>query len=51
MDDFEFGSTPRSNDYWHTQEDSRDKLSAQSLEIIGRVTVRTLNKLLADTSP
>ena len=43
--DFEFGSAPGKNDYWHTDEDTLDKLSAESLEIVGRVLVRVLNKL------
>lgn len=33
--DFEYGSAPGLNDYWHTTEDSMDKLSPQSLQIIG----------------
>ena len=40
--------TPRNtwkNDYWHTDKDTLDKLSAESLETVGRVLVRVLNKL------
>ncbi len=33
------------NDYWHTAEDSLDKLSAESLEIVGRVVVRMVTAL------
>lgn len=43
--DFWFGSRLRSNDYWHTEEDSMDKLSANSLEIVGKVTLRLINSL------
>lgn len=38
--DFYFGSVSGKNDYWHTAEDTLDKLSAESLEIVGRVTAR-----------
>jgi glutaminyl-peptide cyclotransferase len=38
--DFEFGSAPGKNDYWHTPQDTLDKLSAESLEIVGRVAAR-----------
>jgi glutaminyl-peptide cyclotransferase len=43
--DFEYGSAPGKNDYWHTAQDAMDKLSAQSLETIGRVVIRVLNRL------
>jgi len=43
--DFHFGSAPGLNDYWHTPEDSMDKLSADSLEIIGRVVLRMVDEL------
>ena len=46
--DFEYGSAPGLNDYWHTAEDTLDKLSAESLRRIGRVTLRWLNRLIAD---
>ena len=39
------GSAPGRNDYWHTGKDTIDKLSAESLQITGRVLIRTLNKL------
>lgn len=45
--DFEFGSQPGANDYWHTPEDSLDKISAESLGHIGRVTLIMLNELSA----
>jgi glutaminyl-peptide cyclotransferase len=43
--DFEFGSAPGLNDYWHTAEDRLERISAQSLEIVGRVTLRVIEKL------
>ena len=46
--DFHYGSSPRANDYWHTEKDSIDKISSASLETIGRITVLLLNSLIAD---
>jgi glutaminyl-peptide cyclotransferase len=43
--DFEFGSAPRKNDYWHTEQDTLDKLSAASLATIGKVVIRMVNAL------
>lgn len=43
--DFEYGSGPGLNDYWHTHQDTLDKLSPSSLETVGRVVVRMLNAL------
>lgn len=40
--DFDYG--PR-NDYWHTEKDTTDKLSAHSLEVVGNVLVAVLRKL------
>ena len=44
--DFEFGRGPGKNDYWHTAEDTLDKLSAESLGIVGRVAARMAEELL-----
>ncbi len=49
--DFEFGSAPGLNDYWHTEEDRMDKISAESLDIVGRVTLRLVNRLLDGEAP
>ncbi|OGV40588.1 MAG: hypothetical protein A2X46_19000 [Lentisphaerae bacterium GWF2_57_35] len=46
--DFLFGSSPGRNDYWHTPEDRIDKISPESLQISGRVTVRLLNRVMED---
>jgi len=43
--DFEYGSAPGRNDYWHTPQDTVDKLSPESLQIVGRVALRMLNAL------
>ena len=44
--DFDFGSAPGLNDYWHTPQDTLDKLSAESLGAVGRVSLRVINDLL-----
>ena len=46
--DFEYGSAPGKNDYWHTDKDTLDKLSPHSLEIVGQTTLRLLSRLRAD---
>lgn len=43
--DFQFGSAPGKNDYWHTAQDTMDKLSAESLGIVGRVTARMVAEI------
>jgi Zn-dependent M28 family amino/carboxypeptidase len=40
--DFDFG--PR-NSYWHTPQDTMDKLSAHSLQVVGSVVLETLERL------
>ena len=40
--DFEYGSSPEENDYWHTKEDTLDKISARSLKIVGDVILLSL---------
>ncbi len=48
--DFEFGSAPGRNDYWHTAQDTLDKLSPLSLEVAGRVTLRVVERLQRPTA-
>ena len=48
--DFEFGSAPGLNDYWHTSADTLDKLSADSLGTVGRVLIRLLDDLDGQTT-
>ena len=40
--DFEYGPN---HSWWHTPEDTMDKVSARSLEVVGRVVVETLRRL------
>jgi Zn-dependent M28 family amino/carboxypeptidase len=40
--DFDFGP---SNSYWHTPQDTMDKLSAHSLQVVGSVVLETLKRL------
>lgn len=49
--DYEYGSAPGQNDYWHTPADTMDKLSAQSLAIIGRTVLRLLNGINSGSPP
>jgi glutaminyl-peptide cyclotransferase len=48
--DFDYGSAPGLNDYWHTPADTLDKLSPASLEVVGRVVLRMLNGLYYSAS-
>ncbi len=48
--DFDYGSVPGKNDYWHTPADTIDKLSPRSLETVGRVVISMLNGI-ARTNP
>ena len=43
--DFTYGSAPGQNDYWHTPEDTLDKISPESLTITGKILVEMLNQL------
>jgi glutaminyl-peptide cyclotransferase len=45
--DYQFGSAPGLNDYWHTEADRLDRISPASLQLVGRVTVRVVDGLLA----
>jgi glutaminyl-peptide cyclotransferase len=40
--DFEYGY---GNVFWHTEQDTVDKLGPKSLEIVGKVTLETLRLL------
>jgi glutaminyl-peptide cyclotransferase len=46
--DFLYGPGSVNNAYWHTAEDTFDKLSAESLGRVGRVTLRTVRRLSDD---
>ena len=43
--DFDFGSAPGKNDYWHTPQDTLDKISEASLLVSGRIVAEMLNML------
>jgi len=43
--DFEYGSAPGLNDYWHTKEDTLDKLSAESMQTVGDTILRMVENL------
>ena len=43
--DFDFGSAPGRNDYWHTPADTIDKVSAESLLASGRLVAELINLL------
>lgn len=43
--DFSFGSAPGKNDYWHTPQDTMDKLSAESLFVTGRILCEMIRQL------
>jgi len=45
--DFEYGEGPEDNRYWHTKDDTLDKLSPQSLKIVGDVLLLSLPKIEA----
>ena len=40
--DFDYGPA---NSWWHTDQDTIDKLSAQSFQVVGNVLVKVLAKL------
>ena len=44
--DFQYGSAPGKNDYWHTAQDTLDKLSAESLGVAGRTASRMADEIL-----
>ena len=45
--DYEYGDGPEDNRYWHTKEDTLDKLSPRSLKIVGDVVLLSLPKVEA----
>jgi len=45
--DLEYGSSPEDNSYWHTAEDTLDKISPRSLKIVGDVVLLSLPKVEA----
>lgn len=43
--DFEYGSAPGLNDYWHTEHDTPDKLSDATLDVIGALVIEMVGNL------
>lgn len=43
--DFKYGSRPGLNDYWHTEKDNLNNLSAESLQIIGTVMIEMIKMM------
>jgi glutaminyl-peptide cyclotransferase len=43
--DFAFGSVPGQNDYWHTVQDTMDKLAPKSFQITGSLIIALMNAL------
>ncbi len=46
--DFKYGSGPGKNEYWHTDLDNMDHISAESLGITGSVVLEMLKTLVAE---
>lgn len=46
--DFEYGSAPGRHDYWHTAEDTMDKISAESLHRTGSLLLAMLDRIGRD---
>jgi Zn-dependent M28 family amino/carboxypeptidase len=45
--DFEYGDGPEDNRYWHTKDDTLDKVSANSLKTVGDIILLSLPKIEA----
>jgi glutaminyl-peptide cyclotransferase len=43
--DFEYGSAPGLNNYWHTTNDTLDKLSVESMQTVGEVVLQMVENL------
>lgn len=43
--DFDYGSAPGKNDYWHTTNDTLDKLSVKSLQTVGDTVLKMIENL------
>ena len=49
--DFEYGSAPGRNDWWHTPKDTPDKISEESLLAAGRLAVALFSELAGMDAP
>ena len=43
--DFTYGGEPRPGPYWHTTEDTLDKVCAESLDAVGEAAVRAMAQI------
>jgi len=43
--DFDYGSAPGLNDYWHTTNDTLDKLSVKSMQTVGDVVLKMIENI------
>jgi glutaminyl-peptide cyclotransferase len=43
--DFNYGSAPGLNNYWHTTNDTLDKLSVKSMQTVGDVVLKTIENI------
>jgi glutaminyl-peptide cyclotransferase len=48
--DFQHGSRHGLNDYWHTEQDSLEHISAESLQSMGEVVIHMLNALATESA-
>ncbi|MGH7321292.1 MAG: M28 family peptidase, partial [Candidatus Rokuibacteriota bacterium] len=46
--DFDYGGRPGQNDFWHTAEDTLDKLAPESLAVVGEVILEALPAIEAE---
>ena len=44
--DFDYGTAPGQNDYWHTEKDTMDKVSEKSLQTAGEIVTQMIEALL-----
>ncbi len=49
--DFYFGSGPEKNNYWHTTQDTMERISEQSLDKVGRVVLQVIQDFSVTTVP
>lgn len=49
--DFRFGSKPELNDYWHTDADRLENISAASLETVGQITLEIIRQTAFNSNP
>lgn len=48
--DFQYGSFPGANNYWHTPDDAMDKLSPKSLQVVGELVLDMIDRIGASAA-